>query len=84
MLWDILGFLIFGLIVGLVARAIRPGKQALTTGQTLGLGVVGSLIGGAVASLIGTGDFFELDFLGAVVAIVSAVVLLGVVSGSRR
>jgi uncharacterized membrane protein YeaQ/YmgE (transglycosylase-associated protein family) len=84
MLWNILGFLIFGLIVGLVARALKPGRQALTTGQTLGVGVVGSLIGGAVASLIGFGTFFELNILGAVVAIVSAVVLLGAVSGTRR
>ncbi len=76
MLIDIIGFLIFGLVVGAVARLLKPGKDALGIGATLGLGVVGSLIGGLVASLIGTGSVFELNFLGATVAIIAAVALL--------
>jgi uncharacterized membrane protein YeaQ/YmgE (transglycosylase-associated protein family) len=73
---DIIGFLIFGLVVGAIARLLKPGKEALGWGATLGLGVLGSLVGGAVASLLGTGSFFELNILGAGVAIVAAVVLL--------
>lgn len=83
---DILGFLIFGLVVGALARLLKPGKDALSLVATLGLGVVGSLIGGLVASLLGTGDIFELNILGAVVAIVAAIVLLFVAeryAGSR-
>lgn len=82
MVWDIIGFLIFGLVVGALARLIRPGKQNLSLGMTLLLGVAGSLIGGIVASLLGTGTFFELDFLGAVVAIIAAVLLIGVFEGT--
>jgi uncharacterized membrane protein YeaQ/YmgE (transglycosylase-associated protein family) len=78
---DIIGFLIFGLVVGAIARLLKPGKDALGWGGTLGLGVVGSLVGGAVASLLRTGSLFELNVLGAVVAIVAAVVLLYVVEG---
>ena len=74
----IIGFLVFGLVVGAVARLIKPGKQNLSILATLGLGVVGSLIGGIVASALGTGDIFELNVLGAVVAIVAAVLLIGV------
>lgn len=76
MIIDIIGFLIFGLVVGAIARLLKPGKDALGWGATLGLGVLGSLVGGAVASLLGTGSFFELNILGASVAIVAAVVLL--------
>ncbi len=76
MIIDIIGFLVFGLVVGAIARLLKPGKEALGWGATLGLGVLGSLVGGAVASLLGTGTFFELDFLGAVVAIAAAVALL--------
>lgn len=83
----IIGFLVFGLVVGAVARLIKPGKQNLSILATLGLGVVGSLIGGVVATLLGTGSFTELNILGAIVAIVAAVLLIGVaesVSGRSR
>ena len=77
----IIGFLVFGLVVGALARLIKPGKQNLSIVMTLVLGVVGSLIGGIVASALGTGDIFELNILGAIVAIVAAVLLIGVAEG---
>ncbi|MBE7323935.1 GlsB/YeaQ/YmgE family stress response membrane protein [Nocardioides sp. Y6] len=73
-----IGFLVFGLFVGAVARLIKPGKQNLSLLATLALGVVGSIIGGMVASALGKGDIWELNFLGATVAIISAVLLVGV------
>ncbi|WP_227486895.1 GlsB/YeaQ/YmgE family stress response membrane protein [Nocardioides malaquae] len=75
---NIIGFLVFGLFVGAVARLIKPGKQNLSLLATLALGVVGSIIGGMVASALGKGDIWELNFLGATVAIISAVLLVGV------
>jgi uncharacterized membrane protein YeaQ/YmgE (transglycosylase-associated protein family) len=77
----IIGFLIFGLVVGFLARLIKPGRQNLGLIGTLVLGIVGSLIGGVVASAIGTGDIWELNVLGAIVAIIAAVLLIGVVEG---
>jgi uncharacterized membrane protein YeaQ/YmgE (transglycosylase-associated protein family) len=44
----IIGFLIFGLIVGLLARALYPGKQSMGFLATAVLGMIGSLIGGLV------------------------------------
>ncbi|EON23427.1 MULTISPECIES: GlsB/YeaQ/YmgE family stress response membrane protein [Nocardioides] len=76
-MFAILGFLIFGLVIGAVARLLKPGKQNLSILATLGLGVVGSVIGGVLASLIGTGKITELDFLGTVFAIIAAVLLVG-------
>ena len=69
-------------MVGALARLIKPGRQRLSIGMTLLLGVAGSLIGGIVASLLGTGTFFELNILGAVVAIIAAVLLIGVAEGA--
>ena len=83
----IIGFLVFGLIVGALARLIKPGRQNLSILATLALGVVGSLIGGFVAKFFGTGGYFELNVLGAIVAIIAAVLLIGVaegMSGGRR
>ena len=48
---------------------------------TLALGVVGALIGGIAASALGTGDIFELNVLGFVIAVVAAVLLIGVAEG---
>ncbi len=77
----IIGFLVFGLVVGALARLIKPGKQNLSIIMTLLLGVVGSLIGGVIAKFFGTGDFFELNIIGAVCAIIAAVLLVGVAEG---
>lgn len=76
-MFEIIGFLFFGLVIGAVARLLKPGKQNLSILATLGLGVVGSVIGGLIASLIGTGDIMELDFLGTVFAVIAAVLLVG-------
>lgn len=72
-----IGFLIAGLIIGALARLLKPGKQNLSILATLGLGLVGSLIGGTIAWLIGTGSIWELNILGFVLAVVAAVVLVG-------
>ena len=66
----------FGLIVGIVARLIVPGRQHLTVWMTLLLGVLGSVVGGVVANLLNTGDIFELNIIGSLVAFASAVVLV--------
>lgn len=83
----VIGFLVFGAIVGAIARLIKPGRQNLNLLSTIGLGVVGSLIGGVVANALGTGDFGELNLIGSIVAIVAAVLLIGVaeqVSGGGK
>jgi uncharacterized membrane protein YeaQ/YmgE (transglycosylase-associated protein family) len=82
MIFQILGLLFIGLVIGALARLIKPGRQRLSIAMTLVLGVVGAIIGGLLASLIGTGDIFELDFLGFVFAVVAAVLLVGVAEGA--
>lgn len=72
-----IGFLVAGLIIGALARLIKPGKQHLSLLATLGLGLVGSLIGGTIAWVIGTGSIWELNILGFILAVVAAVLLIG-------
>ncbi|MGM0618172.1 MAG: GlsB/YeaQ/YmgE family stress response membrane protein [Actinomycetota bacterium] len=76
-----IGFLIAGLIIGALARLFRPGKQNLSLLMTLLLGVGGAVVGGIVASLLGTGDIGELNVLGFIVAVIAAVLLIGVAEG---
>ena len=73
-----IGFVVFGLVVGVLARLLKPGRQRLSLLATLLLGMAGSVIGGVVATWAGTGDLDELDWLGAIVAIISAMVLIGI------
>lgn len=72
-----IGFIVAGLVIGLLARLIKPGRQSLGLVATLLLGLVGSIIGGTIASVIGTGDIWELDFLGFVFSVIAAVLLIG-------
>ena len=72
------GFIIAGLIIGALARLVKPGKQNLGVIATLLLGLVGSVIGGVVANVLGTGSIFELNVLGFIVAVIAAVLLIGV------
>ena len=71
-----IGFIVFGLVVGVLARLLVPGRQHLGLGLTLVLGLVGSVVGGVVANALGTGDIWELNILGSLVAIAPAVVLI--------
>ncbi|MEX5305192.1 hypothetical protein RF644_05480 [Kocuria sp. CPCC 205258] len=76
-----IGFIVAGLVIGALARLIKPGKQNLSLIATLLLGLAGSVIGGVIASALGTGDIFELNILGFIVAVVAAVLLIGVAEG---
>ncbi|UVY85358.1 GlsB/YeaQ/YmgE family stress response membrane protein [Brachybacterium sp. NBEC-018] len=49
----IISWLIIGAIIGLLARAVMPGKQAMGLGMTIVLGVVGAVVGGFIGSLFG-------------------------------
>ena len=73
-----IGFVVAGLVIGLLARLIQPGRQHLTFGTTVLLGLTGSVAGGVVANAVGTGDIFELNALGFIVAVGSAVLLVGI------
>ncbi|GAA2274207.1 GlsB/YeaQ/YmgE family stress response membrane protein [Glycomyces scopariae] len=73
-----IGFIVAGLVIGALARLIKPGKQSLGFLATLLLGLVGSVIGGTIANLLGTGDIWELNVLGFIVAVIASVLLIGV------
>ncbi len=84
---QILGLIVVGLIIGALARLIKPGKQRMSILATMLLGVVGAIIGGLIADWLGVGSITELNFWGFIFALIAAVLLIGVaegVSGGRN
>jgi uncharacterized membrane protein YeaQ/YmgE (transglycosylase-associated protein family) len=51
----ILGWIIYGLIVGAIAKALHPGEDPIGFLPTIGIGVVGSYLGGFINWCIGAG-----------------------------
>ena len=79
----ILGWIIFGLIAGVIAKAIMPGKDPGGAIVTIILGIVGAIIGGFISRALGfggTGDnVSEPGFLVSLVfAVIGALVVLAV------
>ena len=78
MLGLIVSIIIVGLIAGFLARAIVPGRQNLSIGLTLLLGIVGSFVGGFLGYLIfgkDAGDGF-LQPAGIIGSIIGAIIVL--------
>jgi uncharacterized membrane protein YeaQ/YmgE (transglycosylase-associated protein family) len=70
MLYEIIGLLLSGLVVGGLARFALPGPDPMPLWATIGLGVAGSFLGGLVAAALGMdagdpGAFFLLALAGA-------------------
>lgn len=52
----ILSWIIFGLIVGAIAKLIMPGTQGGGWLITIILGIIGAMVGGWLAGLLGIGE----------------------------
>ena len=74
-MFNLLGWIVFGLIAGLVAKLLMPGKDPGGFVITILLGIVGSVLGGYVARLLGIGGG---SLTGFVMAVIGACLLLGV------
>jgi uncharacterized membrane protein YeaQ/YmgE (transglycosylase-associated protein family) len=83
----ILAWIVFGFLVGLVARAVMPGSQRMGLIATTALGVGGSFVGGAMAHLLFHRPHFGgLDSAGFIGSVIGALVIMivGSLISSRR
>ncbi|MFZ1288079.1 MAG: GlsB/YeaQ/YmgE family stress response membrane protein, partial [Candidatus Phosphoribacter sp.] len=71
---SILGAIVGGLIVGLLARFILPGRQGLSLPITVGIGIVAALLGWWVAGLIGVQSTSGVDWLRWLISVVIAAI----------
>ena len=81
----ILGWILLGLLAGLIAKAIMPGGEGVGLILTTVLGIAGALLGGFLATALGFGDpideFFDLSTW--VAAVAGALVILFVWNAIR-
>ena len=78
---SILGYVLVGLIVGLLARLVVPGRDPFGLLGTILLGVVGAVIGGWLAGEV-FGETEGVDWIASIV--VAAVLVLLLRAGTRR
>lgn len=69
-MFSILIWIVYGLIVGLIAKALHPGDDPVGFLPTVGIGIAGSYVGGLINWLLGRGEVFS-----------SSGLLMGVIGG---
>jgi uncharacterized membrane protein YeaQ/YmgE (transglycosylase-associated protein family) len=73
-MFHIIGTIIFGLIVGVIAKLLTPGRDPGGFFITAIIGIVGSLIGGFIGRAMGL--YRDGDSAGFIMSIIGAMVLL--------
>ena len=72
----ILSWIIFGLIVGVLAKLIMPGKDPGGIIVTILIGIAGGVIGGLIWNLIGFGGVSGFDIRSLAIAVGGSILLL--------
>lgn len=85
----IISMLILGLIAGAIARLLVPGKQHMSWGMTLVLGLVGSFVGGFLGYLIfhkdaNEGFFQPSGIIGSVIGAIIALLVWDAIHGRHH
>lgn len=87
----IISWIVFGFIIGLIARALIPGRQHMGIAATTLLGIVGSIIGGLVASLIQGGaqggaglNWHGAGWIGSIIGAIVVLLIAGGIFTRRR
>ena len=85
----IIYLLVIGLVAGFIARALVPGKDSMSVGATIVLGIVGSFIGGFIGYALthkdsSDGAFQASGIIGSIVGAIVALLVYRAVGGSSR
>ncbi len=80
----ILVWVLFGAFVGWVASIITKNNARMGAAANIIVGLIGSLIGGFLAPMLGVGSYSQFSFGGFLISLAGAVLLLFVVNLFRR
>ena len=72
---SLIGLIIFGAVIGILARLVLPGRQRYGIIITIILGIVGALIGYWLAGKLGVGNTPGIDWIRWIISVAAAAVL---------
>jgi len=72
----ILTWIVFGLIAGLVAKLLMPGRDPGGFFITILIGIAGALVGGFIARALGIGDIDGFNLGSFAIAVAGSIILL--------
>ncbi|GAB3416248.1 GlsB/YeaQ/YmgE family stress response membrane protein [Niabella aquatica] len=81
---EILSWVIFGLIAGIIAKALHPGKDPGGWIITIIIGIAGAFLGGWIGNIIGWGEPSNFSIRSFILAVVGSLILLWVYSIATR
>ena len=79
-----IGTIIFGAVIGVLARLVLPGKQNISLIITVILGILGALIGYWVWGALGGSDTRGIDWIRLAISVAGAALLSFVYTGLTR
>lgn len=79
----ILSWLVFGLVAGIIARCIMPGKEHLGIFMTMILGIIGALIGGVASTALDFGKVSGFNIYSIAIATLGSIIVLFVIHKIR-
>lgn len=77
----IIGTIIFGAVIGILARFFKPGRQNISILATVIIGIIGAVVGYFLAGLLGVESTGGIDWIRWIISIVVAVIVLGIYLG---
>lgn len=80
----ILSWILLGLVAGALAKALRPGKDPQGCIVTMIIGVVGAVVGGFVARLLGWDGVNGFNLYSVLIATVGAIIALAIWAAVSR
>ena len=75
-MFGVIGWIVFGLVVGIVAKLLMPGRDPGGLVITMLLGIVGAMLGGWIGRALGM--YGPNQSAGFLMAVIGAIVLLGI------
>jgi len=84
MIVEIIGLVIFGAVIGALARFFMRGNQNIGMVWTIVLGALGALVGYWLAGLMGVAETAGIDWIRWIVSIVCAMVFIGIYLAATR
>ncbi len=87
MIGTIVWAIIAGLVLGVIARLILPGRQNIPWWAMIGVGIVAAFVGGLIAQALGVGATHGIDWIKHAIQVVLAVIgiaAVAAITGRRR